>query len=57
MIDPATLRDRPEILETALENRGLDPGVLLAELGAFDERRRALIGEVEALKREQNASG
>jgi seryl-tRNA synthetase len=57
MIDPATLRDRPEIVKRALQNRGLDPGALLAELGALDERRRALIGEVEALKREQNASG
>jgi seryl-tRNA synthetase len=57
MIDPATVRDRPEIVKTALQNRGLDPGALLAELGALDERRRALIGEVEALKREQNASG
>ena len=57
MIDPATLRDRPEIVKTALQNRGLDPGALLAELLALDERRRALIGEVEALKREQNASG
>jgi seryl-tRNA synthetase len=57
MIDPATLRDRPEIVKTALQNRGLDPGALLAELGALDERRRALIGEVEALKRDQNASG
>jgi seryl-tRNA synthetase len=57
MIDPATLRDRPKIVKTALQNRGLDPGALLAELGALDERRRALIGEVEALKREQNASG
>jgi seryl-tRNA synthetase len=57
MIDPATLRDRPEIVKTALQNRGLDPGALLAELGALVERRRALIGEVEALKREQNASG
>jgi seryl-tRNA synthetase len=57
MVDPATLRDRPEIVKIALQNRGLDPGALLAELGALDERRRALIGEVEALKREQNASG
>jgi seryl-tRNA synthetase len=57
MIDPATLRDRPEILTSALQNRGLDPEGLLAELGALDDRRRALIGEVEALKREQNASG
>ena len=57
MIDPAILRDRPESVRTALQNRGLDAGALLAELGAVDERRRALIVEVETLKRAQNASG
>jgi seryl-tRNA synthetase len=57
MIDPATLRDHPQIVKEALQNRGLDPGGLLSELGALDDRRRALIAEVETLKREQNASG
>ena len=57
MIDPAILRDRPDSVRTALQNRGLDAGALLAQLGALDERRRALIVEVETLKRAQNASG
>src|SRR5215207_6667768 len=57
MIDPAILRDRPESVRTALQNRGLDAGALLAELGTLDERRRAVIVDVETLKRAQNASG
>jgi seryl-tRNA synthetase len=57
MIDPAILRDRPDSVRTALQNRGLDAGALLAELGTLDERRRALIVDVETLKRAQNASG
>jgi seryl-tRNA synthetase len=57
MIDPAVFRDHPERVRTALQNRGLDAGSLLAELGTLDERRRALIVEVEDLKRAQNASG
>jgi seryl-tRNA synthetase len=57
MIDPATLRDHPDRVKTALQNRGLEPDALLAELGTLDERRRALIVEVETLKRAQNASG
>jgi seryl-tRNA synthetase len=57
MIDPATLRDHPDRVKTALQNRGLEPDSLLAELGTLDERRRALIVEVETLKRAQNASG
>jgi seryl-tRNA synthetase len=40
-----------------LQNRGLEPDALLAELGPLDERRRALIVDVETLKRAQNASG
>jgi seryl-tRNA synthetase len=57
MIDPAIVRDDPDGVRTALQNRGLDAGSLLAELGTLDERRRALIVEVETLKRAQNASG
>jgi seryl-tRNA synthetase len=57
MIDAAILRDRPDSVRTALQNRGLDAGALLAELGTLDERRRALIVDVETLKRAQNASG
>ena len=57
MIDPAMLRDHTDRVETALQNRGLEPEAALAELGTLDERRRALIVEVETLKRAQNASG
>ena len=57
MLDPAVFRDRAESVRTTLQNRGLDAGSLLAELGTLDERRRALIVEVETLKRAQNASG
>ena len=57
MIDPAMLRDHTDRVETALQNRGLEPDAALAELGTLDERRRALIVEVETLKRAQNASG
>src|SRR5215207_5183209 len=57
MLDPAVLRDHPDRVKSALQNRGLEPEALLAELGTLDERRRALIVDVEALKRAQNASG
>jgi len=57
MLDPAMVREQPEKVRAGLESRGLQPAALLAELGGFDERRRALIVEVETLKREQNASG
>ena len=57
MLDPAVLRDDPDRVKSALQNRGLEPDALLAELGTVDERRRALIVDVETLKRAQNASG
>jgi seryl-tRNA synthetase len=57
MLDPAVLRDHPDRVTSALQNRGLEPDALLAELGPLDERRRALIVDVETLKRAQNASG
>src|SRR5262249_41792229 len=52
MIDPAVLRDHPDLVHTALSNRGADPDAILAPLVPLDERRRALIVEVESLKRE-----
>jgi seryl-tRNA synthetase len=57
MIDPAMLREQTDRVRTALQNRGLEPETVLAELGTLDERRRALIVDVETLKRAQNASG
>jgi seryl-tRNA synthetase len=56
MLDPALLRDHPDIVRQSLQNRGLDADAQLSALAGLDERRRALIVEVEALRRDQNAS-
>ena len=56
MLDPAYVRDRLEVLRAALRHRGADPEPLLGPLVELESRRRALIPEVEALKREQNAA-
>jgi seryl-tRNA synthetase len=56
MLDPAFARDHAELVRQALTSRGLDPDTLLGPLAPLDERRRALIVEVETLKREQNSS-
>ncbi len=56
MLDPAFVRERLDEVKDGLRRRGLDPD---AELKAFlevDAERRALLPEVEGLKREQNAS-
>jgi seryl-tRNA synthetase len=57
MLDPALFRANPEIVRQSLQNRGLDPEQVLAELAPLDDHRRARIVEVETLKREQNAAG
>jgi seryl-tRNA synthetase len=57
MIDPAFVRDYPDIVRAGLRNRGIDPDADLDALASLDARRRAMIVEVEALKREQNRSG
>jgi seryl-tRNA synthetase len=57
MLDPALLREHPDTVRIGLVNRGLQPDALLSVIAGFEERRRALIVEVESLKREQNASG
>jgi seryl-tRNA synthetase len=56
MLDPVYVRDRIEELRSALRHRGVDPEPLVAPLVELESRRRALIPEVESLKREQNAS-
>jgi seryl-tRNA synthetase len=56
MLDPAFVRDHHDLVRTALLNRGMEPDALLDALGPLDERRRALIVEVENLKRDQNAA-
>ncbi len=57
MIDPAFVRDHADLVRAGLRNRGLDPDADLAALAGFDARRRAVIVEVEELKRQQNKSG
>jgi seryl-tRNA synthetase len=57
MLDPAYVRDHGDEVRTGLRNRGLDPDVVLLPFAELDSRRKALIPEVEGLKREQNASG
>jgi seryl-tRNA synthetase len=57
MIDPAFVRDHADLVRSGLRNRGLDPDADLEALATFDVRRRALIVEVEELKRRKNASG
>ena len=57
MIDPAFVRDHADIVRAGLRNRGIDPDADLDALASLDVRRRAVIVEVEALKREQNKSG
>jgi seryl-tRNA synthetase len=57
MLDPAVFRANPEIVRRSLQDRGLDPDQVLAELAPLDDERRARIVEVETLKREQNAAG
>jgi seryl-tRNA synthetase len=54
MLDPALLKDEGRLRE-ALASRGADRDAILAPLGPLDERRKALIVEVENLKRDQNA--
>jgi seryl-tRNA synthetase len=55
MLDPAVLKDVTR-LRQALSSRGADPEAILAPLSPLDERRKALIVEVENLKRDQNAA-
>ena len=54
MLDAALLRDHPDLVRQALVSRGADPMAVLGPLAPLDERRRALIVEVENLKRDQN---
>ncbi len=56
MLDPGFLRDHPDRVRAALRNRGADPDTILGPLAPLDQRRRALILEVETLKRESNAA-
>ena len=57
MLDPAFVRDNPELVEARLRSRGIDPSTDLAALAGLEGARRRLLPEVEGLKRDQNTSG
>ncbi|MSO49059.1 MAG: serine--tRNA ligase [Acidobacteria bacterium] len=57
MLDPAFVRDNPELVAARLRSRGLDPAADLASLAGLQSERRRLLPEVEGLKRDQNTSG
>jgi seryl-tRNA synthetase len=52
MIDPRLLREEPDTVAAALARRGYDADAF-ARLRELDERRRALISEVDAARAEQ----
>jgi seryl-tRNA synthetase len=54
MLDPAFVRDHADTVRTALVNRGVEPDEILSQMSGLEQRRRALIPQLENLKREQN---
>lgn len=54
MLDIRLLREQPDEVKAQLGRAGVEPGAIDAVL-AFDEQRRALLKEVEALKATRNA--
>jgi seryl-tRNA synthetase len=54
MLDLNLIREQPDLVRTALRNRQLDPSPVDAIL-QLDDKRRALLVEVEKLKAERNA--
>ena len=54
MLDLNVIRETPDLVRTALKNRQMDPSPVDSIL-RLDEKRRALLMQVEALKAERNA--
>ena len=54
MLDINLIREQPEIVRTALKNRQMDAAPIDSIL-QLDEKRRALLTQVETLKAERNA--
>jgi seryl-tRNA synthetase len=57
MLDPAFVRDNPDLVAQGLRNRGIDPAADLEAFGRLEARRRAILPEMEGLKQQQNRSG
>jgi seryl-tRNA synthetase len=53
MLDLNLIREQPDLVRTALKNRQLDPSPV-NDLLRLDEKRRALLTQVESLKAERN---
>ncbi|NQU29138.1 MAG: serine--tRNA ligase [Anaerolineae bacterium] len=53
MLDIRLFRENPDLIRKALEKRQADPSVV-DSIVALDDRRRAILGEVEQLKSERN---
>ncbi len=53
MLDLALIREQPDLLRQALKDRQMDPSVV-DEIQTLDEKRRALLNEVEQLKAQRN---
>jgi seryl-tRNA synthetase len=54
MLDIKRIREQPDVVKAGIQRRGDDPAQVDAVL-ALDERRRALLKEVESLKATRNA--
>ena len=57
MLDPAFLRENPEIVRQRLSARGVDLTTELEQLATLEAQRRRAIPTLEGLKREQNTAG
>jgi seryl-tRNA synthetase len=57
MLDPALFRDHADEALARLNHRGQDLTEVFATVSHHEEERRALILQVEALRREQNTAG
>jgi len=55
MIDIKLVRDNPAFLKESLSRRRMEP-VVIDEIAALDEKRRALLTEVEELKADRNTA-
>ena len=54
MLDLNLIREQPDLVRTALKNRQIDPSPV-DDILRLDEKRRALLTQVETLKAERNA--
>jgi len=53
MLDITLIREKPDVVRKALQDRQMDASSIESIL-QLDEKRRALLGEVETLKAERN---